>query len=72
MKNCYTLLQMAHAINQLIEKGKCIMEILKVRSKETIRNLWQNLKGYMKFSNPALMKEVLEMEMDNRFRAAPA
>ena len=25
MKNYYTLLQLAHAINQLIEKGKCII-----------------------------------------------
>ena len=70
MKNYYTLLQLAHAINQLIEKGKCIMEILELRSKETIRNLWQNLKGYMKFSNPSLIKDLFEI--DNHFRVAPA
>jgi hypothetical protein len=46
LKNYYTLLQIAHAINQLIEKGKCITEIIKIRPKETIRNLWGKLKHY--------------------------
>jgi len=47
LKNYYTLLQIAHAINQLIEKGKCITAILKLRPKETLHNLWYKLKGCM-------------------------
>ena len=51
LKNYYTLLQIAHAINQLIEKGKCVRAILKLRPKETLRNLWNKLKHYMIFCN---------------------
>jgi hypothetical protein len=52
LKNYYTLLQIAHAINQLIEKEKCIKEILKLRPKESLHNLWQKLRGYMIFCTP--------------------
>jgi len=52
LQNYYTLLQIAHAINQLIEKGKCIAEILRLRPKETLHNLWGKLKGYMIFKEP--------------------
>ena len=52
LKNYYTLLQIAHAINQLMEKGNCITEILKLRPKETLHNLWNKLKHYMIFRNP--------------------
>ena len=52
LKNYYTLLQIAHAINQLIEKGKCVSEILKSRPKETLHNLWNKLKHYMIFCLP--------------------
>jgi hypothetical protein len=52
LKNYYTLLQIAHAINQLIEKGKCVTGILKLRPKETLHNLWSKLKGYMIFCKP--------------------
>jgi hypothetical protein len=52
LKNYYTLLQIAHAINQLIEKGKCVTAILKLRPKETLRNLWNKLKNYMIFCKP--------------------
>jgi hypothetical protein len=52
LKNYYTLLQIAHAINQLVEKGKCVTGILKLRPKETLHNLWNKLKGYMIFCKP--------------------
>jgi hypothetical protein len=52
LKNYYTLLQIAHAINQLIEKGKCITEILKRRPKETLSNLWDTLRAFMIFCPP--------------------
>ena len=52
LKNYYSLLQIAHAINQLVEKGKFITEILKLRPKETVHNLWCKLKGYMTFCQP--------------------
>jgi hypothetical protein len=51
-KNYYNLLQIAHAINQLVTKGKCITALLKLRPKETVRNLWNKLKGYMIFCKP--------------------
>ena len=53
-KNYYTLLQIAHAINQFIEKGKYVTEILKQRPKESLHNLWLNLKGYMIFVKPVI------------------
>jgi hypothetical protein len=56
LKNYYTLLQIAHAINQLIEKGKCITGILKQRKKETIHNLWNKLKHYLIFVNPFIIR----------------
>ena len=54
LKNYYTLLQIGHAINQLIEKGKCMTEILKLRPKETVRNLWNKLKHYMILIEPVI------------------
>jgi hypothetical protein len=55
LKNYYTLLQIAHAINQLIEKGKIITDILKLRGKETIKNLWTKLKSYMLSKEPVII-----------------
>jgi hypothetical protein len=52
MRNYYTLLQIAHAINQFLEKEKEITARLKEHPKETLRNLWQLLKGYMIFTRP--------------------
>ncbi len=43
MKNCYNLLQIAHFINQLVEKGKVVVAILREYSKQTIKNIWSNL-----------------------------
>ena len=54
LKNYYSLLQLAHAINQLIEKGKQVTAILKSRPKETITNLWKKLKSYFIFCKPVL------------------
>jgi len=62
MKNYYTLLQIAHAINQLIEKGKIVKEILKIRPKETIRNLWNKMKHYMIFCKPIQINCYTEIE----------
>jgi len=52
LKNYYTLLQIAHAINQLLEKDKCVTDILKLRPKETLRNLWDKLKAFMLYFIP--------------------
>jgi hypothetical protein len=43
LKNYYTLLLMACLINQLVEKGAFVSLLLEQHSKETIRNLWNNL-----------------------------
>jgi hypothetical protein len=52
MQNYYTLLQIAHAMNQFIEREKAVSGQLKLRPKETIRNLWDKLKAYMIFVKP--------------------
>jgi hypothetical protein len=70
LKNYYTLLQIAHAINQLVEKGDEITYILKLRPKETIRNLWNKLKHYMIFFLPLINDD--PPEMDNSIRPAPS
>jgi hypothetical protein len=49
LKNSYSLLQIAHAINQLVEKSKAETALLTRHAKETIRNLWNNLTSYMLF-----------------------
>jgi len=61
-----TLLQIAHTINQLLEKGKCITEILKLRPKETIHNLWVKLKAYMIFIKPVIISDLPEYERNIR------
>ena len=47
MKNCYTLLQIAHFINQLVEKSATVITIIKIHSKETVRNIWDNMIAFM-------------------------
>jgi hypothetical protein len=47
LQNYYTCLQIAHAINQLLERSREVIEMLKEHSKETIRNIWENLVSYM-------------------------
>jgi hypothetical protein len=55
LKNYYSLLQISHIINQLVEKDKSIACILKLRPKETVHNLWNNLKGFMIFCKPIII-----------------
>jgi hypothetical protein len=52
LKNYYTLLQIAHAINQFVEKTTLVTNQLKEHSKETICNIRCNLLAYMLFVNP--------------------
>jgi hypothetical protein len=66
LKNYYTLLQIAHAINQLIEKGKLIAAILKLRPKETLHNLWNKLKYHMVFCKPIKINRFPESETEIR------
>jgi hypothetical protein len=47
MKNYYTLLQIAHLINQLVEKSKFVTALQKEHSKQTIRDIWICLIAYM-------------------------
>ena len=61
LQNYYSLLQIAHAINQLIEREKCITGILKARPKETITNLWKNLTGYLIFCLPVWLNFCTEI-----------
>jgi hypothetical protein len=70
LKNYYTLLQIAHAINQLIEKGKNITAILKTRPKETVHNLWNKLKGFMIFCKP--FTSCMAEETDRLIPPAPS
>ena len=63
LKNYYCLLQIAHAINQLVEAGKTVADILKLHPKETVCNLWAKLKAFMIFVPP---------QYDRYIRPAPA
>ena len=67
LKNYYTLLQIAHAINQLIEKGKLLTAILKLRPKESLRNLWNRLKHYLIFCKPTAIRYPAENENNITF-----
>jgi len=66
LKNYYSILQIAHAINQLIEKDKLVTAILKLHPKETLRNLWGKLKHYLIFCNPLEIFSSLEDVADNK------
>ena len=48
MKNYYQLLQIAHMINQFVEKTKAFVELLNTCSGETIKSLWIDLNVFMK------------------------
>lgn len=69
LKNCYTLLQIAHAIIQLIEKGKVMEDILKLRPGETLRNLWMKVKHYMIFCQPSINN--YSSDYENKIEPAP-
>lgn len=47
MQNYYQLLQIAHMINQLVERSTQVVEILKEHSKQTIVDLWKKLIAYL-------------------------
>jgi hypothetical protein len=55
LKNDYTLLQIAHMINQFLERDKTVTQELKSHSKETIRNIWSNLIAYMLMIKPKII-----------------
>lgn len=48
MQNYYQLLQIAHMINQFVEKSKDFIELMKEYSKQTIKALWKELSVFMK------------------------
>ncbi len=47
MQNYYQCLQIAHMINQLVERTKQVVELLTEHSKETIVNLWKKMIAFM-------------------------
>ena len=75
LQNYYSLLQIAHAINQLVEKGKCVTEIKKLRPKETICNLWEKFRQFFILTLPVLLLSglcnELEIEIDVDLEPAP-
>ena len=47
MQNYYQLLQIAHMINQLVERSNEVVYILKEHSKQTIVDLWKKMIAYL-------------------------
>lgn len=47
MQNYYQLLQIAHMINQLVERSRLIVEIMNEHSKQTIVDLWKKMIAYL-------------------------
>jgi len=47
MQNYYQLLQIAHMINQLVERSKQVVDIMMEHSKQTIVDLWKKLIAYL-------------------------
>ena len=47
MQNYYQLLQIAHMINQLVERSNAVVEIMKEHSKQTIVDLWKEMIAYL-------------------------
>ncbi len=48
MQNYYQLLQIAHMINQFVEKSKDVIELMNEYSKQTIKALWRELSVFLK------------------------
>ena len=48
MQNYYQLLQIAHMINQFVEKSRGVLNLLNEHSKQTISALWKDLVAYLK------------------------
>jgi len=51
MQNYYQLLQIAHIINQLVERSKQVVALLTEHSKQTIVDLWRKMTAYLIFSH---------------------
>lgn len=47
MQNYYQLMQIAHMINQLVERSNQVIEILQEHSKQTIVDLWKKMMAYL-------------------------
>ena len=47
MQNYYQMLQLAHMINQFVEKSVDLIELLKEHSKQTLVDLWKDLCTFM-------------------------
>lgn len=50
MQNYYQLLQIAHIINQLVERSKQVVTLLEEHSKQTVVDLWRKMTAYLIFS----------------------
>ena len=51
MQNYYQLLQIAHMINQFVERSSEFMILMHEHSKQTVKAIWKDLISYMKFSD---------------------
>jgi hypothetical protein len=49
MQNYYQLLQVAHVINQLVERSKQVVALMEEHSKQTIVDLWRKMIAYLIF-----------------------
>ena len=47
MQNYYQTMQIAHMVNQLVERTKAVLEIIREHSKQTIDDLWKKLIAYL-------------------------
>ena len=47
LQNYYQLLQIAHMINQLVERSNAVVEIMMEHSKQTIVDLWKKMIAYL-------------------------
>ena len=52
MQNYYQLLQIAHIINQLVERGKQVVDLMEEHSKQTIMDIWRKMIAYLIFPHP--------------------
>jgi len=51
MQNYYQLLQIAHIINQLVERSSQVVALLREHSKQTIVDLWNKMIAYLLFAH---------------------
>lgn len=63
MQNYYQLLQIAHMVNQFVEKSADIIELLGEDSKQTLKALWKELMTYLK-SIPCSREQILDFFSD--------